>query len=425
MLELGVIADDLTGGVKVASLLEHEGIRCPVVTSAAALEGLGDGVQAVVVGRRLLSGPAADAVADARHTARALLAKGARQLYYKYSALFSSTARGNIGPVAEALMELSHTDRVLFCPGRPGRSATVYRGRLFLGSDMLHETPRRYDPVTPMTNSNLVEVLQSQSRVGVGLLDHDTVRSGRKACERHLAEKSAAGVRFFVVDVIDPEDLARVAALARHAALVTGSDDLPVALSRGWPVRTVAEPRTLLPPAPGGAAVISGSCTPKTGRQLARFEMANPVFRIDLLKAAGDEGLLEEIVAWARARLPHGPVGVATTTDAGGVERAQAELGREGASALADDLLGRVSRALHGLGVRKFVVAGGETSGAVIRLLGVERLEVGAHDDLQGGYCHGAGADPVSLVVKSGSAGGDDFIDIALERMRMADAASG
>ncbi len=421
MLELGVIADDLTGGVKVASLLEEDGVRCPVVTSVAALEGLDD-IQAVVVGRKLLSRPPEEAVADAVRSAKALLAKGAKQLYYKYSALFSSTARGNIGPVAEELMELTRSDHVLFCPGRPERDAMVYQGRLFLGSNMLHETPRRFDPVTPMTNSNLVEVLQSQSGVEVGLLDHRTMRAGRAACERFLAEQSAAGVRFFIVDVIDPPDLARVAELVRHSALATGSDDLPVALSRRWPERNIAESRTLLPPAPGYAAVISGSCTPKTARQLARFEAEHPVFRIDLLRARANEAHLDQVVEWARGRLAHGPVGVATTTNAEGVKRAQAELGQDGASALADDLLGSVSRELHGLGVRKFVVAGGETSAAVVKSLHVERLEVGAHDDLQGGYCHCAGNDPVSLVVKSGSAGGDDFIDIALERLRLADA---
>ena len=365
--------------------------------------------------------PPEEAVADAVHGAKALLARGAKQIYYKYSALFSSTARGNIGPVAEALMELTRTDRVLFCPGRPDRDAMVYRGRLFLGSNMLHETPRRYDPVTPMTNSNLVEVLQSQSRVEVGLLGYDTMRAGRAACERFLAEQSAAGVRFFIVDVIDPPDLDRVADLVRHCPLTTGSDDLPVALSRFWPERDTAEPRTLLPSAPGHAAVISGSCTPKTSRQLARFERTHPVFRIDLLKAADNACLVDQVTEWARGRLAQGPVGVATTTDAGGVQRAQAELGREGASALADDVLGRVSNELYGLGVRKFVVAGGETSGAVIKSLGVERLEVGAHDVLQGGYCHRPGNDPMSLVVKSGSAGEEDFIDVALERMRLAD----
>ena len=178
-LELGVIADDLTGGVKLASLLEGAGVRCPLVTSVDALRSLDEDMQAVVVGRKILSLPAEEAVADARRSAQALLAKGTKQLYYKYSALFSSTARGNIGPVAEALMELTHTESVLFCPARPNRNATVYQGRLFLGRQMLHESPRRHDPVTPMTNSNLVEVLQSQSRVKVGLLDHQTMQDRR------------------------------------------------------------------------------------------------------------------------------------------------------------------------------------------------------------------------------------------------------
>ena len=416
-LELGVIADDLTGGVKLASLLEDAGVRCPLVTSAEALESLDDDVQAVVMGRKILSLPAEDAVADAVRSGRALLAKGARQLYYKYSALFSSTASGNIGPVAEALMELTRAETVLFCPARPNRRATVYMGRLFIGTQMLHETPRRHDPVTPMTNSNLVEVLQSQSRVKVGLLDHTTMRAGEARCARYLAEQTAAGVRFFIVDVVDDAGLAQVASLARNAALTTGSDDYPVALAEGWaiPRRGSWQPGVL--PGSGEAVVIAGSCTPKTRRQLARFEQDHPVFRIDLLEAAGDSGLIQRIVDWAAARLPHGPVGVATTADADGVKRAQAELGQEGASALADDILGNVARHLRELGTRKFVVAGGETSGTVMDALAVHRVDVGAYDELEGGFCQESGGDPLSLVLKAGSAGGEDFLDLALARL--------
>ena len=414
-LQLGVIADDLTGGVKVASLLEVAGVHCPLVTSVAALATVNDDAQAVVVGRKLLALPAEDAVADARRSAEALLAKGAEQLYYKYSALFSSTERGNIGPVAEALMAMTGTDRVLFCPGRPERNATVYQGRLFLKSLMLHETPRRHDPVTPMTNSNLVEVLQSQSRVEVGLLDHRTMRAGEAACRRFLAEQAVAGVRFFIVDVVDPPDVGQVAALSRDAPLVTGSDDLPVALARGWRRR---ELRKLPPPPCGPVAVIAGSCTPKTRRQLERFEARWPVLWIDVLKAAGDASLVDRVVDWAGHRLADGPVAVATTTDADGVKHAQAELGREGASAVADGMLGAVARGLHAQGVRKFVVAGGETSGTVLQTLGVDRVEVGAYDELEGGFCQTAGEDPLSLVLKAGSAGNDDFMHVALARLQ-------
>ncbi len=415
VLELGVIADDLTGAVKLASLLEAQGVRCPLVTSAEALRDIGGDVQAVAVGRKLLALPAAEAVADAEYAARALLAKGARQLYYKYSALFTSTARGNIGPVTEALMVLSNADRVLFCPARPARNATVYQGRLFLGRQMLHETPRRRDPVTPMTNSNLVEVLQSQSRVKVGLLDHRTLRQGTAASKRLLTEEGAAGVRFFIVDAIDPADLERIAALAGDARLVTGSDDLPVALAKSW-ATAMHQPRALPTPPPGPAVVFAGSCTPKTGRQLARFEETHPVCRIDLTQTAHD--IEDRIVRWAEARLGAGPVAVATTTDAHGVERAHAALGRQVASALAEAILGGVARRLHARGVRKFVIAGGETSGAVMAALGVDRAGVGPYDELEGGFCRAAGEDPVWLVLKAGAAGGEDFLELALARLQ-------
>ena len=414
-LELGVIADDLTGGVKLASLLEAAGVHCPLVTSVAALGGLGD-VQAVVVGRKLLALPAAAAVADAKQSGAALLAKGAKQLYYKYSALFSSTERGNIGPVAEALMQLTRTDEVLFCPARPERNATVYQGRLFLGTQMLHETPRRNDPVTPMTNSNLVEVLQSQSQVKVGLLNHRTMREGRAAGERFIAEEAEAGTRFFIVDVIDGADLAQVAALAADARLVTGSDDLPVALARQWPVPRSERPPITLPP-PGPVAVIAGSCTPKTSRQLARFEAHHPVFRIDVVKAAGDPAFVERILEWADAHPTSPALAVATTADADGVRRAQAKLGQEGASTLAEDTLGKVAQRLQARGVCKFIIAGGETSGAVMAALGIDRVQVAPYDELEGGLCQTTDDDTLHLVLKAGAAGSEDFLETALRRL--------
>ena len=402
MLELGVIADDLTGGVKVASLLEAAGVRCPLVTSVAALDGLGDDSQAVVVGRKLLALPAHEAVADAKRSGEALLAKGAKQLYYKYSALFSSTARGNIGPVSEALAELARTDRVLFCPARPDRNATVYQGRLFLGRQMLNETPRRNDPVTPMTNANLVEVLQSQSRFKVGLLEHRNMRAGRAACEDALAAGRAAGERFFIVDVIDAADLSLVAALAEGARLVTGSDDLPVALAQRWP--TAAGNRDAATSVGGRP----GSCrrySPEAARRGPRSNWrgskhAIPSTGSTWWTAAGDEGLVDRIVDWARERMTHGPLAVATTDDADSVRRAQAALGAHRASALADSVLGTVAQRLHALGVRKFVIAGGETSGAVMAALGVDRVDVGAYDELEGGLCQTTGSDTLTLVLK-------------------------
>ncbi len=267
MLDLGVIADDLTGGVKVASLLEREGVSCPLVTSVAALDRLPDDADAVVVGRKMLLLPPDEAVADARRSAEGLLAKGARRLYYKYSSVFSSTEKGNIGPVSEALMELTGADHLLFCPAFPERDVTVYQGRLFLGRDMLHESPKSCDPATPMTNSNLVEVLQAQSRENVGLLPYRQIRASKIDCETYLARQINRGVRFFIADGVEQQDLARIAELAIDMPVATGGDELPVFLAREWRAQeSEVEPRTFPPPAAGLAAVISGSCTPRTNR---------------------------------------------------------------------------------------------------------------------------------------------------------------
>jgi len=419
-----VIADDLTGGAKVASLLEREGVSCPVVTSVAALDGLSADAEAVVVGRKLILQPPDEAAADARRCAEGLLAKGTRRLYYKYSAAFSSTERGNIGPVSEALMDLTGAETLLFCPAFPERDATVYQGRLFLGRDLVHETPRRRDPVTPMTNSNLVELLGAQSRVKVGSLPYRRLRTGRDECEAYLSAAVDEGVRFFITDAIDQEDLARIAELAVDQPVTTGGDELPVFLARAWrrQARRTERP-SRLPPAPGLEAVIAGSCTPKTNRQLAHFERSNPVFRIDLVEAARDNALLDRIMDWVEPRLTGGPVAIATTGDHLEVKRVHAALGRDRAAALTDEVLGNVAERLHRRGVRKFVVAGGETSGAVMERLGIDRVRVAPFDVLYGGYCHMTGPDPVSLVLKAGGAGEEDFVAAALTQMRLADAA--
>ena len=422
MLELGVIADDLTGGMMVASLLEREGVRCPLVMSTEGLAELDENAEAVVIGRKIRLLPPEEAVADARRSAEALLAKRTKRIYYKYSALFMSTEKGNIGPVSESLMALTGADHVLFCP--TWRGATVYLGRLFVNDRMLHESGASRDPATPMTNSNLLEVLQAQSQVKVGLLPLRVLHGAKPAADEFLAEQTSGGTPFFIADAIDGDDVARIAELTVDSPFSTGADQLPIYLARNWRQgQGETEPLTLLPPAPGYEAVLSGSCSPNTNRQIKVFEQQHPLFRVDLPQAARDSNMVDKIVDWAADKLDQGPVGIATTTDHEGVERAQRVLGRQGAADLAEDLLGRVTSRLHGLGVRKFVVAGGETSGKVIDTLGIDRLRVSSFDYLGGGYCHAAGTDPISLVTKAGGAGGEDFFDAALRRMREADAA--
>jgi len=426
LIELGVLADDLTGGMMVASLLEREGVECPLVSSVEGLADLPSSATAVVVARKIRLVDADVAAEEAKQTVRALQKIGCARFYYKYCATFDSTEKGNIGPVAEAMLEASGAEHTLFCPAFPIHTVTVFQGRMYIGSTPLGESFKRADPVTPMTNSNLVEVLQSQSTRKVGLLSHGLLMRGKEAVEEYLAKPDAPDL--YIADSADDDDLVRIVDFALDWPLTTGADALPVFLARGWqrnnPNVLKSEPRTLLPASPGKEAFIAGSCAGPTLRQVDYFEQRHPVFRIDLLEAAEDPDYVSKVLQWAEERIDNDPVAVASSANADELQRTQGALGRDGAAELADRILGEVAVGLYEQGVRKFVVAGGETSGQVINSLGIRRVVVSAFDELGGGYCHQGGADPISFVLKAGALGKEDFCLTALDRMRSADEGS-
>ena len=421
-LELGVIADDLTGGMMVASLLEREGVNCPLVTSAEAVSDLDDSVDAVVVGQKLRLIPAGEAKNAVRNIGTALNGAGTKRLYYKYCATFDCTDQGNIGPAAEALMEVTGTDRVIFAPAFPEYAVTVFQGRLFVGPMLLSESFKKFDPVTPMTNANLMEVLAPQTTREIGLISHRALHAGLEVARDSVEQQVAEGKAFFVIDSVDDDDVTRVAELVNDWPVTTGGDALPGFLARQWlPTGHPRVDKTLLPASPGFEAVIAGSCALNTRAQLDHFEETRPVFRIDLLSAAQNAGLVNEIREWAQSHIEGGPIAVASSADPDGVKRAQDELGVAGAASLADQLLGEVATILFGLGVRKFVVAGGETSGQVFNSLSIRKVEVGSFDDLSGGYCHSRDPGPTSFVLKAGRLGDPKFFHYAIERMRRAE----
>lgn len=218
----GVIADDLTGGMETAAMLIAAGIDCGFVTEPDLVASLGDS-PAIVVAQKTRVIPADQAVAKTESAARALLARGARQIFFKYCATFDSTDRGNIGPVSDLLMQLSGAEYTAFCPASPALRRTVYNGHLFLGTELISESPKRNDPLTPMTDPDLVRVLQRQTPTKVGLLAHPLLDAGLDHLKRAIAEEAARGVRYFIADTIYDRDLATLAALTSDWKLMTGN----------------------------------------------------------------------------------------------------------------------------------------------------------------------------------------------------------
>ncbi|MEN9627004.1 MAG: hypothetical protein RJA10_230 [Pseudomonadota bacterium] len=420
---LGIIADDFTGATDVASMLVREGMRTVQVIGVPT--GAAPDADAVVVALKSRTTPAAQAVAESLAALQWLQAAGARQIYFKYCSTFDSTAAGNIGPVAEALLQALKAPIAIACPAFPENGRTVFRGHLFVGDQLLSDSGMREHPLTPMTDSNLVRVLQAQSQGRVGLLKYDVLAQGADAARARLQALAAEGHRLAVADAVTNDDLRVLGEAVADAPLVTAGSGvalgLPAAYARrGWLQRD-AQAATL-PAVGGAAAVLSGSCSVATNAQVQHWHSAGrPAMRIDARALARGEPLAQQALDWACPQLAAGPVLVYATAEPADVKAVQAELGVERAGHLVEACLAAVAQGLVAAGVRRLVVAGGETSGAVVQALDVHGLRIGAPIDPGVPWTQALGradGQPLLLALKSGNFGTVDFFAKALGQVQ-------
>lgn len=411
---LGVIADDFTGATDVASMLVRGGMRTVQVI------GVPDGpvpqADAVVVALKSRTCPTGEAVADSLAALRWLRQAGARQFYFKYCSTFDSTAQGNIGPVAEALMQALGTDFTIACPAFPENGRTVFRGHLFVGDALLSDSGMREHPLTPMTDANLVRVLQAQVQGRVGLAADSVVRQGVPALRARLRELRGSRYRFAIVDATDNDALRTMAAAADDLPLLTAGSGLALGLpevyvQRGWLQPDASASR--LPGVGGYQAVLSGSCSQATRGQVAHWVgQGRRAFRLDPMDLAAGKDLAAEAIEDWRRHLDE-PMLFYATAEPDTVRAAQQAMGVQQAGEIVEGALSRIARTLAGEGVRRFVVAGGETSGAVVQALDVRQLRIGPTIDPGVPWTQVEGR-PLLLALKSGNFGTEDFFTKAL-----------
>jgi len=417
---LGVIADDFTGATDVAGMLVQAGMATVLAIgvrgldqpAAAALDA-----DALVVALKSRTTAPDDAVRDAQAALARLQAAGCRHFYFKVCSTFDSTPRGNIGPVAQALMAALGADFAIACPAFPDNGRSVYRGHLFVGDQLLSDTGMREHPLTPMTDANLVRVLQAQTALRVGLLRHDAVAAGADAVVARIAALRAQGVQIAIADAIDNDALRTLAAACADLPLVVAGSGLALGLPAAYAARGWIRPKAAVEPLPavgGHAAVLAGSCSTATQAQVQHWRQGGrPAFRIDALQLAERAPLAAQALAWAEPLLATQPVLVYATAGADEVKATQQKLGVERAGVLVEACLAEIATGLLERGVRRLVVAGGETSGAVTLALQVQRLRVGATIDPGVPWTQAEGR-PLLLALKSGNFGGDDFFAKAL-----------
>jgi uncharacterized protein YgbK (DUF1537 family) len=420
-LLLGCVADDLTGATDLANTLVRGGMRTIQIIGVPAPDFAPPDADAIVVALKSRTIPAPDAVRLSMEALGWLQRRKARQFLFKYCSTFDSTDAGNIGPVADAMLDALGARFTIACPAFPGNRRTIYLGHLYVGEQLLSDSPMRHHPLTPMTDANLARVLGRQTKRRVGLVPYPVVRQGAGAIGRAFADLTASGTAYAIVDALEDRDLREIGAACADLALVTGGSGIAMGLPENFRrAGLLTEGMTVdtLPRVGGRAAVIAGSCSTATLAQIEAMRGAHPARALDPMElAANPDRVADSAIAWARERLADGPVLIYASQPPDQVAKAQAALGRERAGAIVETALARVARGLVDAGVRRLVVAGGETAGAVVQALGVRALRFGPQIEPGVPWTASIGDPPLALALKSGNFGGADFFAKALGMM--------
>ena len=423
-LALGCIADDYTGASDLANTLTRCGLRTVQTIGVPADQLALPDVDAVVVSLKSRSIESSLAVSRSRAADKWLRGRGAGHVLFKVCSTFDSTDAGNIGPVMDALRADSGETIVLVTPAFPETGRTVYQGNLFVGSVPLNESPLRDHPLNPMHDSSLVRVLARQSRTKIGLVDLAAVAQGREAVRARLADLSAKGFGAAIIDAVFERDLETIGSVALDHCLSVGASGfglgLAHALVASGRVRPGASDTVPDVPVGGLAACLAGSCSQATLQQIAKAEQVMPVLHLDPEQVVAGRDEARRALAWARERLKDGPILIASSSTPDQVAALQARHGRNAAGHAIEQAMADIAEGLVRSGVRRLVVAGGETSGAAVDRLEIPGFLVGA--EIAAGVpvlrAVGAKDGEMLLALKSGNFGGPEFFSDALTLMR-------
>ena len=415
---LGCIADDFTGATDLGGFLVKQGFR------TIQLNGIPDRnvaipeVDALVVALKSRTIAPDAAITQSLEALEFLQQLHCEQFYFKYCSTFDSTEKGNIGPVMDALLEALGAEFTIACPALPVNGRSVYQGHLFVNGVLLNESGMQHHPLTPMTDPNLVRFLGKQVKRKVGLVPFEVVDQGADAIQTVFQELQATGHRYAVVDAVSESQLNAIGQAVKDLKLITGGSGLSINLAANFELPSLsAKTAARLPKIPGNGVILSGSCSVRTQEQVAQAEKLFPSFYLDPFQLQKEPGWVEEAIQWALTQIPKSPVLIYTTGPPEKVQEIQKALGEDQAGEIIESALTMVAQALAKTGVRKFVIAGGETSGAIVKALGMSQMQIGPEIAPGVPWCVGLGEPPVLLALKSGNFGSVDFFHEALEKV--------
>ncbi|MEM8672132.1 MAG: 3-oxo-tetronate kinase [Planctomycetota bacterium] len=415
---LGCIADDVTGATDIASNLVQAGMRTVQVFGVPTSQDL-DGIEAdaVVVALKSRSIDPATAVSMSLQSLASLKQAGTQRFFFKYCSTFDSTPTGNIGPVAEALMKELEISQTVFCPAFPANGRTVYQGHLFVNGQLLSESGMEDHPLNPMTDANLVRVLQCQTTKKVGLVDWNDIRRGNV---RSVMESlSDDDVSMVITDACDDDHLQSLAQQMTDLEFLTGGSGIARWLPQAWrDADLFCEPESepYRPSVSGRAAVLSGSCSRATNRQVEYLKSRVPSLELDVERLIhSSEETLATVEEFFQTTPAEEPVMVYSTSGPDRVTQLQQTHGVDSLAEVIEDAMGTLAqRLIDHHDVRRLILAGGETSGAITRRLNIKTIRVGPEICPGVPWTETVASNPLTLVLKSGNFGDDDFFETAI-----------
>jgi uncharacterized protein YgbK (DUF1537 family) len=405
---LGCIADDFTGGTDLANNLVKSGFR--VVQTIGVPESLPSfhQVDAVVVALKTRTSPVEFAVTESRNALEWLGSVGCRQFYFKYCSTFDSTPQGNIGPVIEVLLRELNEPFTIACPAFPDNGRTVYHGHLFVYDQLLNESGMQDHPLTPMTDPNIVRVLAAQTNLSVGLMRSQTIRQGQAAIAMTFETLKKEGFEIAVTDATSNEDLVLLARAAKRMKLVTGGSGLALGLGENFDLRDHSASTFAAPP--GRRAILAGSCSRMTLKQIDRAKNNYPSFRVEPSKLhSAFDASFENVLRWAHDKTST-PILVYTSAAPDELASSQKQIGIERTGILCERFLALIAAKFASDGFSQFIIAGGETSGAVVKELAIDYLQIGPEIAPGVPWTAAFGAKrKIALALKSGNFGSEQF----------------
>lgn len=417
-IQLGVIADDFTGATDIASFMSDNGWKVVQFIGVPSPENVCPAdTDAVVISLKSRSIPAADAVAQSLACLQWLKESAqARQVYFKYCSTFDSTPAGNIGQVSDALMSAVGVQQLIHCPALPQNKRTVVHAHLFVNGVLLNQSGMENHPLNPMRDADLRRVLAPQVHGAVGSLNLETIQQGTPAIHQQLAALTTQGVSHVIADTLTPADLESLADALADRPLLAGGSGLGGALAKHRPSVAGSGAKVFTFPAEKKAVVLSGSCSAMTNRQVNAYCQLAAHFALDVGRCINlDAAYIREIADWVLAHISDDLAPLVYATQPPEIIRdIQQKYGEQQASAAVEETFARLATDLLGRGVNTFIVAGGETSGTVVKQLDVQTLEIGksiapgvpwVRDPQRG----------LMLALKSGNFGNEDFFVTAQE----------